>query len=147
MDEIDRIRELKQQGFFCSQIIMIMGLEMQGKTNPELVRSMQGLSGGLGLSGEICGALSGGACLLGLYAGKGEPGEMQNLEFDPMVQQLVIWFKEMTLPKYGGIRCEEILEGDFSNQPERCPFLVAETFQKVKELLVENGYDLSGLDD
>jgi len=27
---------------------------------------------------------------------------------------------------------------------ERCPLIVLGTFQKVKELLVENGFDLAG---
>lgn len=146
MEDIERMKELKQQGFFCSQIMLIMGLELQGKTNPDLVRSMNGLVGGLGFSGETCGALTGGACLLGLYAGKGTPEELQTPQLDFMVQDLVKWFKAEYIPRYGSLRCEEILEGNLQNQPARCPFLVTETFQKVKELLVENGYELSGID-
>ena len=59
MDDLDRMRELKQQGFFCSQILMTLGLELQGKENPELIRAMNGLAGGLGFTGETCGALDG----------------------------------------------------------------------------------------
>ena len=146
MEDIDRMKELKQKGFFCSQIILIMGLELQGKTNPDLVRSMNALAGGLGFSGEICGALTGGACLLGFYAGKGTPEEPQSPALDFMVQDLVKWFKAEYAPRYGGIRCEEILNGNIQNQPSRCPLLVTETFHKVKELLVENGFDLSGIE-
>ncbi|MBN1537926.1 MAG: C_GCAxxG_C_C family protein [Anaerolineales bacterium] len=146
MEVIDRLKELKQQGFFCSQILLIMGLELQGSTNPELVRTMNGLVGGLGFSGEICGALTGGACLMGLYAGKGTPEEPYNLCLDSMIQDLVQWFKTEYIPRYKGIRCEEILEGNPENRPVRCPILVSETFQKVKEMLVENGYDLSGIE-
>jgi len=144
MDDLERMLNLKQQGFFCSQIMLIMGLELQGKTNPDLVRSMNGLAGGLGFSGEICGALTGGACLLGLFAGKGVLTEPQDLQIDFMVQDLVIWFSAEYTSRYGGIRCAEILNGNFRAQTSRCPLLVLETFQKVKELLLENGYDLSG---
>lgn len=143
-ETIDQIKELKLKGFFCSQIMMMMGLELQGKTNPDLIRSMNALAGGLGFSGEICGVLTGGACLLGLYAGKGTVDELQSPELDFMVQDLVKWFKEEYTQKYGGILCREILLNDLKNQPTRCPFLVIETFQKVKEMLVENGYDLAG---
>lgn len=146
MDDLDRMRELKQQGFFCSQILMIMGLELQGKENPDLIRAMNGLAGGLGFTGETCGALTGGACLLGVYAGKGMPTEEENLRLNFMIEDLVKWFKAGYGQEYGGIRCAEILGGKMQFQATRCPAMVAGTLQKVKELLVENGFDLAGSD-
>jgi C_GCAxxG_C_C family probable redox protein len=144
MDDMERMREMKAQGFYCSQILMKLGLELQGKENPDLVRAAHGLAGGLGFSGELCGALSGGACLLGLYAGKGLPSEDQDPRLDFMVMDLVKWFKQEYIPLYGSIRCEEILNGDAKNRAVRCPLIVAATFQRVKELLVEHGFDLAG---
>lgn len=146
MENIERIRELRQQGFYCSQIILIMGMELQGKSNPDLVRSMHALAGGIGFSGELCGALSGAACLLGYYAGKGLPEQTEDLRLEFMLRELVKWFKAEYEPLYGSIRCESILAGDRKNSPARCPLMVDASFQKAKELLVENGYDLSGLD-
>lgn len=146
MDEMERMIELKRQGFYCSQILLIMGMDLLGKSNPDLVRSMHGLTRGLGDSGEICGALTGAACLLGFYAGKGTPEQEEDPRLDFMVADLVSWFKEEYTPRYGGIRCEEILRDDPRGLVTRCPVLVSESFQKVKELLVENGFDLSGLD-
>jgi len=145
-DDLVRMKELKQQGFFCSQILIILGLEMQGKSNPDLVRCMHGLAGGLGFTGETCGTLTGGACLLGLYAGKGLPAEQEDPRLLFMIEALVRWFKERYGAQYGGITCNHILEDNPRNQLTRCPQLVAETYQKVKELLVENGFDLSGTD-
>jgi C_GCAxxG_C_C family probable redox protein len=147
MDELEQIAQLRQQGFYCSQILMLQGLEQMGKTNPDLIRAMHGLAGGLGFSGELCGALTGGASLLGLYAGKGTPEEAEDPRLFFMTMDLVKWFKAECAEQYGGIRCEEILAGDSQNRAVRCPTLVMNTLQKVKELLVENGYDLSGLDE
>ncbi|MCC7207047.1 MAG: C_GCAxxG_C_C family protein [Anaerolineae bacterium] len=144
---LERMRELKQQGFFCSQILAILALELQGRDNPALVRAMHGLAGGLGFTGETCGALSGGACLLGLYAGKGRPGDEEDLRLNFMIEDLVKWFRDGYGAEYGGIRCTEILAGSPQAQATRCPALVAGTFQKVKEMLVENGFDLAGPDD
>jgi len=144
MDDLDRVRELKQQGFFCSQILMILGLELQGKNSPELVRAMHALAGGLGFTGETCGALTGGACLLGVYAGKGMPDEEDDPRLMFMVEDLVKWFKSEYGQAFGGIRCDEILGGDGRNMGARCPTMVLGVFQKVKELLVENGFDLAG---
>jgi C_GCAxxG_C_C family probable redox protein len=106
---------------------------------------MHGLAGGLGFSGELCGALTGGASLLGLYAGKGTPEQEEDPRLIFMVEDLVNWFKAEYSEQFGGIRCEEIIAGNSQNQATRCPILVKGVFQKAKELLVENGFDLSGL--
>jgi hypothetical protein len=74
-------------------------------------------------------------------------GEGDKAVFDFMIQDLVKWFKAEYGEQFGGIRCEEILAGNNQNKTVRCPLLVSGVFQKVKELLVENGYDLSGLDE
>jgi C_GCAxxG_C_C family probable redox protein len=89
MDNFDPLITLRRQGFYCSQIILLQGLKQMGKSNPDLIRAMHGLAGGLGFSGELCGALTGGAALLGLYAGKGAPEQEENLRLMFMVQDLV----------------------------------------------------------
>lgn len=151
MDEmqLEHLAQLRKKGFYCSQILLILGMEYQGKKNPDLVRAMHGLAGGLGFSGEICGALSGGACLLGLYAGKGLPEEQENPLLNFMIEDLVKWFKQEHGQRFGGIRCEDILDRPgVKHFSSTCPTLVLTTLQKVKELLVENGFDLAGtLDD
>jgi len=146
MDDLEQLMILRKQGFYCSQILMLQGLEQMGKSNPDLIRAMQGLAGGLGFSGELCGALTGGASLLGLYAGKGEPDQPEDPHLDFMVMDLVNWFKSEYGQQFGGIRCEEILARNSQNLATRCPILVSGVLQKVKDLLVENGYDLSGLE-
>jgi C_GCAxxG_C_C family probable redox protein len=144
MDDLDHLKELKRQGFFCSQIVILQGLELQGKTNPDLVRAMHALAGGIGFTGDTCGALTGGACLLGLYAGKGTPEEEENPRLYFMIEDLARWFKDGYGQTYGGIRCDEILGQDAQDMGARCPSIVTGTLQKAKELLVENGFDLAG---
>lgn len=144
MDDLERLKALKQQGFFCSQILLIWGLELQGKDNPDLIRATQALAGGIGFTGELCGALTGGACLLGLYAGKGTPDQAQDPRLDFMLEDLVRWFKHEYGEPYGGIRCAEIVGEGVRAPGPRCAGMVLGVYQKVKELLVENGYDLSG---
>ena len=146
MDDNNELVVLRKQGFYCSQMILLQGMEQMGKTNPDLVRAMHGLAGGLGFSGELCGALTGGASLLGLYAGKGTPEQEEDPKLDFMIQDLVKWFKAEYGEQFGGIRCEEILAGNNQNKMTHCPLMVMGVLQKVKEVLIENGYDLSGLE-
>ena len=143
-DEMLRMMQLAGQGFYCSQILLIMGLEAQGKSNPDLIRTMSGLAGGLGFTGDTCGALTGGACLLGLYAGRGTPEETEDEKLNLMISELVDWFSEEYGEPFGGIRCEIILGDDPSNRITRCPNMVLGVYEKVKTLLSEYGFDLSG---
>lgn len=114
-----------------------------GKSNPDMIRAMNGLAGGLGFSGECCGALTAGAALLGLYVGKGTPEEQEDPRLMFMVQDLVDWFIGEYSERFGGIRCEEILAGDDQNQITRCPILITGVLQKINELLEKNGLDLT----
>ncbi len=136
--------ELAQQGFLCSQILLILGLEARGKQDPDLVRAMNGLAGGLGFSGEVCGALTGGACLLGLYAGRGTPDEEEDPKLNLMISELVEWFSSEFGEKFGGIQCRVILGDDPKNRTARCPTLVVGVYEKVMGLLAENGFDPGG---
>lgn len=141
--EMFRMFELAQQGFSCSQILLMLGLEAQGKDNPDLIRAMAGLAGGLGFAGETCGALTGGACLLGLYVGKGSDGEESRAELDLMVAELVDWFKAELAGEYGGITCGAILGDDLQYKAVSlgCGNIVGNTYAKVKEILINHGID------
>jgi C_GCAxxG_C_C family probable redox protein len=143
-EETFRMIEMSQQGFYCSQIQIKLGLENLGKDNIDLVRAMGGLAGGIGFTGKNCGALSGGACLLSLYAGKGAAEEKDDYEILTMISDLVQWFEDEFGTLYGGIDCKEILDGDEKNQVQRCPLIVSQTYEKVKEILEMNGYALTG---
>ena len=134
-----QMMRLNAKGFCCAQIILIMALETQGKTNVELVRSLGGLCFGVNWSGEVCGALSGGACLISLYAGKGDDGERPDGRCMKMVSELVEWFTMAADDEYGGTRCHEILE----KCPDRsiCSLIVADTYKKCMDILVNHGFD------
>ncbi|HMK42877.1 MAG TPA: C-GCAxxG-C-C family protein [Dissulfurispiraceae bacterium] len=142
-DAFMRMMQLSQQGFHCSQIMMIMALEAQGKTNPDLVRSMSGLLGGIGFCGKTCGTLTAGACLIGLYAGKGAPEEEPDAKLYLMMSELVEWFEKGFGAQYGGINCADILQDDPRNRMSRCPQMVIATYEKVVEILAANDHDFT----
>lgn len=143
-DAFMRLLELSQAGFYCSQILLIIGLEAQNKENLDLIRAMSGLNGGIGFCGKTCGALTGGACLIGLYAGKGAAEELEDSKLNDMIAALVAWFEQEVVSKYGSLDCNAILENNPQNRILRCPQLVLSTLSKVQEILDANGYTLSG---
>lgn len=139
-DKEKRVVELYRQNFGCSQILLLLGLEALEQSNAGLIRAMSGLSGGVGSLGNLCGALTGGACLIGLYAGKGHAGEDEHDRFFLMIDELADWFVNMVGRQCGGITCVEI--GDCSLALEtpllRCCSIITATWNKVEEILLKN---------
>jgi C_GCAxxG_C_C family probable redox protein len=136
-----RMVELARHGFHCSQVLVTMSLEAQGKTNPDLIGAVSSLAGGLGFSGEACGALTGGACVLGLYAGRGMVEQDEDPKHNLIISRLVDWFSRKYGERHGGIRCRDITRDDPKAALETCPRLVWSVHCKVKSLLAEHGYD------
>ncbi|MCB2227728.1 MAG: C-GCAxxG-C-C family protein [Desulfarculaceae bacterium] len=141
-DTMLRVMRLAAQGLYCSQIMMALALETQGRENPDMIRALAGLAFGCGMGAGTCGVLSGGACVLALYAGKGGQGEEESPAFMPMLQELGEWFAARAQGENGGTTCEAILGADAPRQPQqKCGEMVAEAFAKVMELLVAHGFD------
>lgn len=140
-----RLMKLGGKGYSCSQILIGMALEDRGESNPGLVRAMAGLAYGCGNGRASCGALTGGACILALYAGKGADDEEESELLLSMTQEFSDWFTDNTGEKHGGITCEVIV-GEAGPEASRqtCGILVAETYEKAMEILTVNGFDPAG---
>lgn len=140
MDDFQiRLATLKSQGFHCSQILMLLALERTGRKNPDLVRAMGGIAKGLWNGGETCGALLGGACILGFYAGRGRPGEEEDPGLSVMVSSLSEWFRSEAGLSLRSTRCSDILD---EYGKTKCPQLVRSVWIKTTELLEANGIDM-----
>ena len=141
MNEYDLdILRLHTQGFCCAQIIVQMALEMQGVENPGLVRAMSGLCVGFSSPQGACGALTGAACLIAYYAGKGSAAEEADDRLPLMLSELAEWFEEYATARFGGISCSAIVP-DGRPDASVCGGLVSECYGKVLTILVENSID------
>ncbi len=133
MDLADRVKELSLQGYCCSQIIMLLGLEGLKKENPDMIEAMAGLCNGMH-SGDVCGIITSACCLLAL-ADRKKAASFMN-------EELLQWFSA----EYGGalasIRCSDILRGREHDKFNICPLMCEETFQKILSIMHENGIDL-----
>ena len=137
-DEIvNRMMQLAEKGYNCSQILMILALEQEGKELPDLVRAMSGLGDGCGFFKETCGIMTGAVSILSWYAGKGSDTEKESDKLLPMLQDFGEWFRQEIGEKYNGTRCQDIA-GDLVGTPEVkqiCGAIVFQSFGKVNEIL------------
>ena len=143
-DTMLRMMRLAQKGYTCSQILILLALEAKGEQNPALVRAAAGLAYGCGTGKGSCGVLTGGSCVIALFAGKGSDEEQESEKFMMMLQDLSDWFSERVGGQYGGIECQAIVgeEGPAAAR-QRCGTILAETYAKVTEILIANGFDPS----
>lgn len=139
MDLFDRVMELSRYGYFCSQILAILMLETTGEENPGLVKAMGGLNGGVGFSQGCCGCLSGGACLISYFTGKGEDTGRDDVQHKPAMAEFTQWFEEEIASDYGGIDCRDITKGNPAKRVEYCPQIIAATFEKCMQILEDRG--------
>jgi C_GCAxxG_C_C family probable redox protein len=141
-DTLIRILQLGKQGFYCSQIMIILALEAKGEDNPALVRSLSGLAYGCGGGRSTCGVLTGAACLVAYYAGRGSDQEEESPKMPLMLQELSDWFEEHVGQKHGGVTCEAIVgqEGPQAAR-QRCGNILVETYNQTLRILAENGFE------
>jgi len=137
MDLSVRVMELSRCGYFCGQILAILALETAGDENPGLVKAMGGLNGGVGFSQGCCGCLSGGACLISYFTGKGGDTEYENAQHKAALGEFTQWFEEEMTAEYGGIDCRDITRGNPARRVELCPAIIAATYEKCMEILQE----------
>jgi C_GCAxxG_C_C family probable redox protein len=139
MELFNKIVELSRQGFFCSQIMMILALESEGKENPDLIRAMGGLNGGLGFTGDVCGCLTGGCCFLSYFLNKGKADELEDPALRDAIADYIRWFRDMTQSAYHGDTCYDITKNKAVKRIENCPPLIEAAMEKCMELLAERG--------
>jgi hypothetical protein len=135
---------LSKKGYNCSQIMAILLLKSLGINDPDLVRALGGLCYCLEYSGQDCGVLPGGACLISLCAGKGSDAESQRNSMLPMILELVEWFRKKTDSFYTCSGCDGVI----LPSPNRsfCTTLVSETYEKVLSILASHGFYILGVD-
>lgn len=136
-DIVMRMIELAEKNYNCSQIMMILALDQEGRQSPDLVRAMSGLGDGCGFFKETCGIMTAAASILSWYAGKGADDETESEKLLPMLQELGDWFEQEVSDKYQGTRCKEIV-GDLVGTPDGkqiCGGLIFQTYNKVNEIL------------
>lgn len=139
MDLMDRIMELSRYGYFCSQILAILMLEAVGEENPKLVQAMAGLNGGIGFSGDVCGCMAAGCCILSYFTGKPDADSYDSPHHKSAQGEFVQWFTEEMELEYQAIDCRDITKGNPAKRVQYCPQIIAQTFEKCMEILEERG--------
>lgn len=165
LEEIEkRAFTYSQEYKACSQCTLLAIQEVFGLTNDDVLKAATGFAGGIGRTGSVCGALSGGVMALGLLYGRdGEtmkhPDEnlrsQRREEIEEKLGTLIKKLRSKFEEEYGTIICDDIevkLFGrsfDKWNPEERkekarlggyegkCPTVVGKATRWAAELILE----------
>lgn len=136
MELDERVMELSQKGYHCSQIMMQLSLDLREREEPFTIRSLGALGGGM-FAKRNCGTLTGGVAMLSSYFPR-EAGEPEPEAYQAIAKELVEWFEK----ENGSINCGDLVDiDDMETVMNFCPGLIARTFEKCLELMEAHGID------
>lgn len=136
--DISRLYYLMRAKSCCTQAMAALALELAGRQDDLLEQASAALCMGMHRQ-EICGAITGGALMLGILLPQDELPEA--------VSALTGWFSDLAGEEYGSMQCRDICGDDPLRMTTRCPALIEKTYVRVRELLEDAGLDAEGMAD
>lgn len=133
-------------GCNCAQAVLTAFAPQLGLSPEVALKIAAGFGGGLGRSGEVCGALTGAVMVIGLAIGSSDANDLAAKEKAyALTRQLMVEFKE----RQGAVQCRELIGLELSRAEElnqaretqvfrtRCPQFVHAATEIVAGLLDE----------
>ena len=116
-EETIKLASLKaEQGFLCSESVLIALSECQGVESPLIPRLATGFGAGSGRRGELCGALSGSIMGLGIRFGRNEAESFQSSRG----KRRPYWYSSVLMDRFrecfGCVRCMDLLGLDLTKR-------------------------------
>lgn len=141
----EKAKRLFESGCNCAQAVLCAFEDVTGLERDTAMRLASSFGGGIARMREVCGAVSGGAMVLGLSRGSADPADhAAKTAHYHLVQEFARRFRE----RNGSIICRELLSGaavQQGNVPEQrtpeyykkrpCAELVAQAAQLLDEML------------
>ncbi|MBP8605910.1 MAG: C_GCAxxG_C_C family protein [Phycisphaerae bacterium] len=110
MKHTQKAVQLFGAGLNCAQAVLAAFAEELGMDTPTALKVASGFGGGIGRTGQVCGALTGAVMVLGLKYGCGQAmDKTAKYELYRKVQKLTEEFKLRT----GSLYCRDLLGFDF----------------------------------
>ena len=136
---------LHLQGFNCSQAVFSTLAEPLGFDRSLALKIASPFGGGIGRTGETCGAVSGALMALGLHSGYSEPDPQAKDRVYALTREFLRRFQE----RYGAVACKTLIGVDLST-PEglqkareqdvfktKCSQFIAGAVEIAEQMLIE----------
>ena len=105
-ERLNKAKTLRSEGYNCAQVVLGAYSDLLPLSYEDTMKLGNGLGGGLGGVGTICGALNAGAMILSFIHGKSEA----NVEHKKYIYQLTKTFIDEFNQQYGHYDCDPLLK-------------------------------------
>jgi C_GCAxxG_C_C family probable redox protein len=127
--------------FNCSQAVLSAFCDELGFDRPTALKIAAGFGGGIGRSGETCGAVTGAIMVIGLKKGMSSPDPLQANEITyALSAEFLKRFRELR----GSTLCRDLLGCDISNNKALMEAREKRLFQTVCPGLVQDAIRIVG---
>ena len=113
----EKATDLFLKRMHCSQVVALVGLEKLGIEDRSVIKALGAFGGGIGGTGNICGALIGAASVIGSLYSRGSLDEKENPRIWAATKAVMKHFEELTA-QYGGINCCQIAQVNWMDRDE-----------------------------
>ena len=144
----DKAVKLFKEGFNCSQAVCAAYAEQYGLNRDFALRISGGFGGGIGRTGEVCGALSGAIIIIGLkHSGVRADDKAARLKTYEVVREFLKRFRS----RNNSVLCRELIGCDISTAEgfkramdekiiaTRCPKFIRDAAEILEEIVWEDG--------
>lgn len=135
-DRVKKAYDLNHSGYNCAQAVVGAYIDLFNMDMDQAMTIAYGFGGGVGMTREICGTLTGGAMVLGLKYGKGEADLKQKKFVNEKVAALCKEFEQA----HGSVVCGELLgirKTDKEVNRATCDDLIMEVVRMLEKYLID----------
>jgi C_GCAxxG_C_C family probable redox protein len=144
MNQIEKAVDAFKEGYNCAQAVLSAFCQDFGLERETAIRLAAPLGGGIGATGEVCGAVSGAIMALGLWCGT---YDVQNPESKEKGYRIAREFLKKFKAKNHSILCRNLIGMDISTPEglekareegvfkEMCPNFVRNASEIIEELM------------
>ena len=135
MNDTDKAISFFKNGLNCSQSMVATYGPRFGLEHETAVKLGSGLGGGLGRTGETCGAVTGSILVLGLAFDSGRAGDKESKD---RVAAKVREFLDRFCKANGTTRCRDLIQCDISTPEKSADAKVKGVFDTICPKLIES---------
>jgi hypothetical protein len=144
----EKAMTLFDEGFYCAQAILAVGLEMMGEEEKDTaLRAMAGMTGGC-YRGDFCEAIAGATQAVGALFARASLDEVDDARLGPTIRMVYDRLKEISEKEYGDTSCKTISRCDWydsedvkarriDGRRDECTRFVGECARVLGEVLLE----------
>lgn len=139
MSHVDDALACFAEGFNCAQAMLATYGPLHGLDREACLRIASGFGGGMGRSGQTCGAVTGAIMALGSLSGYTEAAD---LETKNRCYSLVREFMKRFLARHGTVNCNELLGVDMGTQAGYAEAMARNTHTDVCPAFVRSAAEI-----